>query len=272
MAKLVSRACQQICGGGETVESLRMAAATVAAAATGPASPMKKIKLSAIAAQGDDTEIALTNEQAIVNMYLRYEQVFGKNERPSKDAEPTTEQLSVIQHLLDSGSPPYTDFAIFGPYGHRIERKLRLSGVTIGRDGLLRNVELAGPPTISNWLASYQVLMNALVMTGAVDLGVLVKYKNHIERLHDRYGSRIWAILYQADVRCRLELMERIRREAASEHEEAKRAGGTTSCKWYPTENRWAQHMIFSSFDQKDEVGGWSECQCRVLEKTFMLF
>ena len=36
-------------------------------------------------------------------------------------------------------------------------------------------------------------------------------------------------------------------------------------CKWYPTENRWAQHMIFSSFDQKDEVGGWSECQCRVL-------
>ena len=228
MAKLVSRACQQICGGGETVESLKKAAAA-AASTSGPSSPTKKIKLSAIAAQGDDTEITLTNEQAIVNMYLRYEQVFGKNERPSKDTEPTTEQLSVIQHLLDSGAPPYTDFAIFGPYGHRIERKLRLSGVTIGRDGLLRNVEIAGPPTIGNWLASYHVLMNALVMTGAVDLGILVKYKNHVERLHDRYGSKIWAILYQADVRCRLELMERLRREAASEYEEAKRSGGTTS-------------------------------------------
>lgn len=54
-----------------------------------------------------------------MRLRLRFAQanLWKGRERPSKDAEPTTEHLSAIQHLLDAGLPPYVDFAIFGPYG-----------------------------------------------------------------------------------------------------------------------------------------------------------
>ena len=171
----------------------------------------------------------MLNEAELVAMYTEYERVYGPGERPPKDCEPTTEQISAIVHLLDNGLPPFADFAIFGPYGHRIERKLKLSGVAIGRDGVIRQIELQGPPNIGTWLASYNVLTTILVMKKAVDLGVLLKYRSHIERLHDRYSDRVWAILYQAETRCRLELMDRLRREAVAEHEATTRAGGSSS-------------------------------------------
>ena len=233
-AQLFMRACQLVGGCGQTIQQMTaaIAAAKAAPATPGPAqtpSPARKVKLNAVASQVDDTEIKLLGESELVAMYAEYERVYGAGERPAKDCEPTSEQISAIVHLLDSGLPPFADFAIFGPYGHRIERKLKLSGVAIGRDGVIRQVELHGPPNIGTWLASYNVLMTILVMRKAVDLGVLLKYRSHVERLHDRYSDKIWAVLYQAETRCRLELMDRLRREAVAEHEATVRAGGVSN-------------------------------------------
>ena len=47
----------------------------------------------------------------------------------------------------------------------------------------------------------------------------MLKYRERIEKIHQRYGERIWALLYQADVRCRLEAFECIRRQIATEQE-----------------------------------------------------
>eukprot|EP00438_Fugacium_kawagutii_P004946 Skav216518 [mRNA] locus=scaffold4485:69945:70436:- [translate_table: standard] len=129
-------------------------------------------------------------------MYLEYERVFGKNERPQKDMEPTSDQLSAIVHLLQSGLSPYTDFAIWGPYGRSIDRKLKQPGVSTGRDGVLRTVEIQGLPNIANWPASYTVLLTALVMTKAVHPSI-TKYRTQVERLHDHYGPKVWAMVWQ---------------------------------------------------------------------------
>lgn len=119
---------------------------------------------------------------------------------------------------------------MFGPYGHRMERKLTLSGISIGRDGVLRQVELHGPATISIWLASYKVIiMTILTKVSAVALGVLTMYRNHIEKLHDRYSSKTLSVIYQAESRCRLEHMDRLRREAVAEHDEITKNGGISS-------------------------------------------
>lgn len=262
MGKTVGHAARVAAGRGQTVEALRLALAAAQAAQAAPtaqppvtAAPPRKIKLAGITSQVDDTEVTVTSEKELVEMYLEYERVYGKNERPQKDTEPTSDQLSAVQHLLQAGLPPYVDFAIWGPYGHRIERKLKLQGFSIGRDGVLRTVELQGPPNITSWLASYNVLVTALVMTKAVDLGVLTQYRTQIERLHDRYSAKAWAIVYQADVRFRLELIERVRRECAAEHEIAVQNGGTT--KWDPKKPwsyAWRKALALDGFWREEVV------------------
>ena len=133
-----------------------------------------------------------------------------------------------IKCILSRGQPPFVDFGVFGPHAHRIMRKVKLSGFTIGRDGQLQTLELLGPANISMWEACYNVLMNALVMVDAVDLGALMSYKQHIIKLHDRYSAKIWPVIYQADNRCRLEHMERTRRVLQSVHDEAVSRGSST--------------------------------------------
>lgn len=253
-ASLVLRACQLVGGQGQTIADMHTA---IAAAKAAPAVPVtvaasstpRKVKMATVASQVDDTEVPLIDEAELVRMYKEYEKIYGPGERPPKDCEPTTEQISAISHLLDNGLPPFADFAIFGPYGRRIERKVRLTGMTIGRDGNMRQVELHGPPNIGAWMASYNVLMTILLMKKAVDLGVLLKYRTHVERLHDRYSDRIWAVLYQAESRCRLELMDRLRREAVAEHEATISAGGVSTFDvakpWNTAWQRAANHEAF---------------------------
>jgi predicted PP-loop superfamily ATPase len=72
--------------------------------------------------------------------------------------------------------------------------------------------------------------MTILVMIDAVDLGNLQSYRAHIERLAERYGPKVWSVIYQGDVRCRLEHMERLKRTLKSDHDKAVAAGGGICC------------------------------------------
>ena len=222
-AKLVFRACKVICGQGQTLEDLQKKLKAAGAQAQASATPAatssadeRKIKLSAILPQVDDSEAKVLREKDLVAAYLRYA---TDGERPPKESEPTLEQLSAIHHLITQNNPPYCDFAIWGPYGHRLAKKLKLSGYIIGRDGVLTSVEVTGPTGIGMWLQSWQVFSNVCVMLDIIDLGTLTKYRDLVERFHNRYGSPIWALLYQADTRFRLEMVERIRRQIEVEEE-----------------------------------------------------
>ena len=65
-------------------------------------------------------------------------------------------------------------------------------------------------------------------MLDIFDLGTMISYKEHIIRLHSRYGPQVWLLLYQADTRFRGEHLLRIRRRLADAHGQAVAAGGTT--------------------------------------------
>ena len=234
-ATLVGAACRSLTGLGELAmlrnEVAALKAAPGASGSTASATSSaatRRIKMSAVISQVDDSEVYMMEEKEIIKCYARYEAVYGLGERPSKDAEPTTEQLSCIGHLLAQGAPPYADFSVFGPFGHRLMKRIKLNGLTIDRDGSLKSMELYGPSNLGIWLSSYTVLQTILIMQDAVDLGHLQKYRAHIERMAERYGARVWSVIYQADVRCRLEHMERIRRTLQNDHDKAKQAGGTT--------------------------------------------
>eukprot|EP00435_Cladocopium_sp_Y103_P052243 s2443_g16.t1 len=259
MAKLFCRACQLVAGTGQTLQELKaMAATSTAPSVTAPAvtpgssTQSRKIKLSSVVSQVDDSEILVAEEKEILKCYGRYEQVFGTGERPAKDCEPTAEQLSSLIHLIGAGQPPYVDFSVFGPFGHRMMKRIKLSGYNIERDGTLKMVELYGPNNLGAWLQSYNVLLTCLVMVDAVDLGHLQKYKSHIERMAERYGPRVWSVIYQADVRCRLEQMERLKRKLKSEHDQATSSGGTTD---YDDKRPW--NMVWAR--AVSDEGFWRE-------------
>ena len=66
------------------------------------------------------------------------------------------------------GQPPYADFSVFGPLGHRMMKRIKLPRYNIERDGTLRTLELYGPNSLGTWLQSYNVLLAVLVMIDAV--------------------------------------------------------------------------------------------------------
>lgn len=230
-AKLLGHVCRVVVGKGETVADLKKKATASAAAAAAAASvassvaAARKVKLSSVISQIDDTEVLLTDEKEILKAYARFEAVYGKGERPPKESEPTAEQITAIKHLLDQGACPYADFAIFGPFGMRILKKVKLSGVVIGRDGSLKRQEFHGPANVAHWWSSYTVLQNILVMLDAVDLGNLLRYRTMVERYHDRFGDKVRNIIYQGDVRCRLENMPRLKRIAQAEFDKTASSG-----------------------------------------------
>ena len=64
------------------------------------------------------------------------------------------------------------------------------------------------------------------VMFGQITPARLDSYERHTRSYHERYGRGCWAMLYQADVRARLELSERLRKLGKDERDAAVAAGG----------------------------------------------
>ena len=56
-------------------------------------------------------------------------------------------------------------------------------------------------------------MSNALLLLGAVVLGNLVDYGKFMDRFTARHSERVYPLMYQADVRRRMELMGRLLRE-----------------------------------------------------------
>ena len=69
---------------------------------------------------------------------------------PPPSCEPTCDQLTAIGALLEDGGLPYTDFALLGPFGARVQRQEAFKGVLWGPNGFQIR-ELKGPSTIEAW-------------------------------------------------------------------------------------------------------------------------
>eukprot|EP00971_Amphidinium_carterae_P136220 2699197-Amphidinium_carterae.1 len=94
--------------------------------------------------------------QEYTKYYSQYVKVTGGP--PSEDEECTIEQMACLHHRLSCNKAPYVDFAVFTPFGDRLQRKIRLSGLALQPDGALKHVEMPGPATLADWEACYRVL------------------------------------------------------------------------------------------------------------------
>ena len=158
---LFGRTCRLIAG---TTQTIAVQNATAAATATPSASSnnKRKIKMATVINQADDNEIEVLDGTKLATMYGQYKRKVGAF--PSPDEELSIEQVTSLHELFQTGRPPYTDFAIWGPYHHRIQKKLKAKGVRITLGGEITSVEIPGPPTFQAWRECYAVFKTGAIM------------------------------------------------------------------------------------------------------------
>ncbi len=75
---------------------------------------------------------------------------------------------------MNGKSAPYLDFAVWGPYGHRIAKKVQMTGMVIGHKGELKNVEIFGPSSFADGEQCFRVFRTACLMINAVSLSTFL--------------------------------------------------------------------------------------------------
>ena len=144
---------------------------------------------------------------------------------PTPDVKPTIEQLTALHYVMKMKRAPYAEFAVFGPFGTRTLRRIKMSNVIMMPGGEFQTIEIHGPGDLACWMKSYDVLASSLIMLDAVRRPRLAKYRAKIEYLHEQFGPATWGVLYQADVRCRGELMDDLHHKHLHHHNNAVTAG-----------------------------------------------
>ena len=148
-----------------------------------PAVTERRIKLKEWTDQLTEDECLQMTAVEYARCQAVYEAVYGKDERPPEGEDVTIEQMSAVRYLLNADPNPTVDFNILGPYGHRTVRRVKLIGQFMGNDGNYHKIEILGPATFDMWLAAWNVYQHCLMMLEAVELGRLVNYRRHQERL-----------------------------------------------------------------------------------------
>ncbi len=193
------------------------AAGSSAPSSAAPAPAAKRVKLSSLVDVTAEAELNPLAPEAVRDMFERYS--LARGEPPAPDIEPTGEQLGVVKQLVDSGAPPYVDFALFGPHGRRLLKKLTYTESCFNPStGDWSNRELPGPADIAGWMRSRAVFECTLLLFG---LGKAERLRNCFDRIPNfcpLYGQHCWPIIYQADCRMRCEHFEKLRRQLESQH------------------------------------------------------
>ena len=134
-----------------------------------------------------DTEPACP--EAVRDMFEKHSH--SRGEPPAPDIEPTAEQLGAVKQLVDSGAPPYVDFALFGPHGRSLLKKLTYTESCYNPStGDWTKLELPGPADIAGWMRSWFVLECTLLLLELVKPERLRNYLDRITHTSARSTAR----------------------------------------------------------------------------------
>ena len=219
-AGILFRTCRFLCG---TLPDQLAARNPPQAPQIPPAPPgARKVKMSQVINQVDDEEVDFLDANKANEAYKAYKKQLGGF--PPDDEELSSEQPSTLAAFYKSGRAPYTDLAIWGPFQHRLQRKIKLK-VRFSSTGDFIPIELYGPADFEAWRQCYMVFRTGSIMLEEITPSKLDAYEKVIRQFHERYGKICWPIIYQADVRARFEQTERVRRRGQEAYENARAAG-----------------------------------------------
>ena len=140
--------------------------------------------------------------------------------KPSVDAFVNRAQATAFKAVIFELDLIYVDLAVWGPHAERMVKLKSFRGVAFGPDGKITTVEMKGPPNFMVWLAAFKVFRTACIMYNVITPERLDAYSEKIATLHAK-NPALWPLLYQADVRTRLEHMPRVRDDLQGEYDKA---------------------------------------------------
>ena len=144
------------------------------------------LKMSAIIDQCDDSELLPPDETKLNQWIHAYISVMGA--APEESEEPTGAQLAALhKRVLVNMSAPYTDFAIWTPFGRRMSKIHKARVYTPLGDGSYLYKDLPGPASFQAWTSSWKVFKTACLMLNIVNLAALEAYYRTIERMVIQY-------------------------------------------------------------------------------------
>jgi len=176
------------------------------------------IELGSVWDQTSRSTVRLLGTAEVSKLYERYKTVRGS--LPHPDSECSEIQLSAMKQVNDIGLPPGADFAVFGPHGNRLLRRLNFTATFIDPEGNISKRELPGPPDYPMWWACYKPYRTGNIMHNYVDTEHLDNYAEHIKSLDTNWNGKYWFLVAMADYRMRSEHFERIRRRVELTHTE----------------------------------------------------
>ena len=152
------------------------------------ASPERKMKLSQVADQGDESEFIVeagANKGKYYAFYL---------------------QKVVLRKTEVLRQPPYVDFSVFVPFAKRYLKAQKYQSFILQEDGSFLAKMVPGPACFDHWQACYRVLRTTLVMTDTISLANLMEWESWVEKLNRRYPD-CWGLVVAAEDRARGEYM-----------------------------------------------------------------
>ena len=160
-----------------------------------------KRKIADVLDQVDDSAYPMLPPDTVAQMRASYRLVTGGD--PPDEERPTAEHLSALQHRISSGTAPFADFAIFGPYGRRQAKLLKFTA-QVFVNGELVTKQLRGPANYEGWRAGWRVFRSAMIMVNAASPATLDRYARGIEELHLLFPGA-WGVVSMADETMRSE-------------------------------------------------------------------
>jgi hypothetical protein len=120
----------------------------------------------------------------------------GANQIPAEERCPTLEQMAGFKYGLDNGDI-CADPSIFGPYGNRTIKRMKMVGKVFNSDGSVSTVEFYGPANFYRYMDSMNVYEVLVIFFDVMDYGTYTLYKRKQEGYHMMFGHDCWALQYQ---------------------------------------------------------------------------
>ena len=186
--------------------------APVSSTPSTPGDPLqvaKKLKMSAILDQGDDSEFASADAEKIKEWFGNYLRI--THGQPEEEETPTNEQLTALGvRVLGQAGSPYADFAVFTPFARKTARAHKYTAYLPQPDGTWLAREVPGPRNYDAWLYCWRVFRVACLMLKIAHEMPLDRYQRKIERLATQWPTA-WHLVALAEDKCRFEHMNRVK-------------------------------------------------------------
>jgi hypothetical protein len=172
-------------------------------APTLPLNPLHKIRLSSVLDQVSDAEVQMLPPEVIAEKRNNYRMITGGD--PLEQCNFTDAQLSALSQRVAGGQPPYADFAVWGPYGSRIEKRMKFRSSFLDTSGNWKSIEVPGPSSFQVWEECWEVFAAACIADGIATQATLAMYAAEFKSRVRDFGSGCWQICVEADVIARSE-------------------------------------------------------------------